>query len=307
MAVRRKWGPLPRRLARDPRYLACHPTDRAILLGIYLVADEHGRFCAEDLVLRRDIAAYGPVRPCVNTLARLELVYLYRSDGADYGALQAFDFDWGVFETGRRPQPTYPSPPPDVWELARCNGHFKQFKGTDQRDDPDECAEVVEPGPCCTHAPFTLGTTDGDERPYLVDVHHGPSTAGQFAEDCAGLEPVDLDAVAGGFLDRLSGALAGVARAWLAEYDRRMRHVGPAVWTTAPMEDALSLAYRRAEVARVADMVGRLVTMRGELDVRCGMWAMMAPTWVWDRVDPIPQLLDLVGTIRERVDRTTEE
>ena len=121
------WTPMPRRLLRDHRVLRLSRTDRAVLFSLYLGADEHGRFNADEMSLR---VALGIVdgEVLAEPVARLNeagLVHLYIVNGNPYGVLDAWDADLGIDMRKRRPASILPDPPLATWELARCEGTYR--------------------------------------------------------------------------------------------------------------------------------------------------------------------------------------
>jgi|GEM_PF-2294344 hypothetical protein len=296
MPVRCAIGILPARLAADPAFLRAHPVDRFVLLGLYLIADEHGRFCAEDPVLRRDLGLYADARQCVDTLARVGWVHLYRSRAIVYGVLDQFDQDSGLTKCRHRPAATYPTPPPEVFEAAGCMGHYR-WKGREKRtEEPDPNAEEVAPGPGCAHATLALADHGGG----IVLSNGGPSTPGAYVVD-DGEEPFCIESILD-IMSGLDGPTITVAATWLSEYDRRMRGVGASSWPAPPMQDATTRSYRASELVRVANMLARVVGVHGNQDTRAALWTMLMPSWVWDRSDPILQVMAIITTVRARVD-----
>ena len=121
------WIPVPRRLLQDDRLLNLALEDRAVYLSLYLAADEHGRFDAGEMALRRNagIVTGAEVTPTLERLAELRLVYLYERNGSRFGLLDHFDEDITRDHTKKRPSPNHPAPPADVWKAAGCSGVFR--------------------------------------------------------------------------------------------------------------------------------------------------------------------------------------
>ena len=121
------WIPVPRRLLSDDRLLNLDLADRAVLLSLYLCADEHGRFDAGEMALRRNagVVTGSEMTPVVERLAALRLVHLYQRNGSRFGVIDHFDADITRDHTKKRPSPCHPAPPADVWEAAACSGVFR--------------------------------------------------------------------------------------------------------------------------------------------------------------------------------------
>jgi len=49
-------------------------------------------------------------------------------------------------------------------------------------------------------------------------------------------------------------------------------------------------------------MLARVVGVHGNQDTRAALWTMLMPSWVWDRSDPILQVMAIITTVRARVD-----
>ena len=121
------WTPVPRRLLRDHRVLRLSREDRCVLLSLYLGADEHGRFNADEMSLRVGLGLVdGEVlgEP-VSRLNEAGLVHLYLHEGNPYGVLDGWGQDLGADMRKRRPASVLPNPPADVWEAAKCDGAYR--------------------------------------------------------------------------------------------------------------------------------------------------------------------------------------
>ena len=132
------WIPVPRRLLSDDRLLNLELADRAVLLSLYLCADEHGRFDAGEMALRRNagVVTGSEMTPVVERLAALRLVHLYERNGSRFGVIDHFDADITRDHTKKRPSPCHPAPPADVWESAACSGVFRGGQDEPHTDQP---------------------------------------------------------------------------------------------------------------------------------------------------------------------------
>ena len=118
------WHPVPVRLLTDRRVIEIALEDRAILLSLYLGADEHGRFDASPMVLCFKLAILDveKIRKSVERLAESGLVHLYTVGGALYGVIDKWDQDMVATHQKKRPASQYPPPPHEIAEIAGCSG-----------------------------------------------------------------------------------------------------------------------------------------------------------------------------------------
>jgi len=121
------WRPVPERLLKDFRVLDLDRADRAVLLSLYLGADQHGRFDASERVMRCTLALVDGemLRDSVERLADAGLVCLYQQGDHPYGVIERYDDDMGADMRKRRPASGLPDPPADVWEAAKCEGTYR--------------------------------------------------------------------------------------------------------------------------------------------------------------------------------------
>ena len=127
------WVPVARRYSEDERLLSLPVLDRLVFREILCGVDEHGRFDAGETALRRLAGLFdGPqLQPIVVGLAKLGLVYLYEVEERLFGVVDHFDAEAPRDVLRGRPTPSRPSPPPCVWEKARCSGEHRNG-----RDEP---------------------------------------------------------------------------------------------------------------------------------------------------------------------------
>ena len=121
------WRPVPERLLKDYRVLDLDRADRAVLLSLYLGADQHGRFDASERVMRCTLALVDGEVLCdvVERLSDAGLVHLYQVGDHPYGVIDRYDDDMGADMRKRRPASGLPDPPSDVWSAAKCDGVFR--------------------------------------------------------------------------------------------------------------------------------------------------------------------------------------
>jgi len=148
------WTPVPRRLLRDHRVLRLDRSDRSVLFSLYLGADEHGRFNADEMSLRVTLGFLDTFQlsETVERLSDLKLVHLYRDDeGTQFGVLDRWCEDLGLDIRKRRPRSTLPNPPADVWEAAKCQGGYRGGEHAPAVvEDDTPAAEPVEEKPVRT-------------------------------------------------------------------------------------------------------------------------------------------------------------
>ena len=150
------WRPVPERLLKDYRVLDLDRADRAVLLSLYLGADQHGRFDASERVMRCALALVDGemLRDSVERLADAGLVHLYQQDDHPYGGIDKYDEDMGSDMRKRRPASGLPDPPSDAWSAARCDGTYRGGKHV-SGDEPadDRTAAGQQPDTVQTEAP----------------------------------------------------------------------------------------------------------------------------------------------------------
>ena len=124
------WRPVPERLLKDYRVLDLDRADRAVLLSLYLGADQHGRFDASERVMRCTLALVdGEVlSDSVERLATAGLVHLYQTGDHPYGVIDRYDDDLGADMRKRRPASGLPDPPANIWDAAKCEGTYRGGK-----------------------------------------------------------------------------------------------------------------------------------------------------------------------------------
>jgi len=126
------WRPVPERLLKDFRVLDLDRADRAVLLSLYLGADQHGRFDASERVMRCALALVDGemLRDSVERLADAGLVCLYQQGDHPYGVIERYDDDMGADMRKRRPASGLPDPPAEAWGAAKCEGTYRGGKHT---------------------------------------------------------------------------------------------------------------------------------------------------------------------------------
>jgi hypothetical protein len=131
------WMPVPRRYLEDDRVLRLPVLTRLLFREILCGSDEHGRFDAGEVALRRLTGIFDgdSLQRLVVDLAKLELVFLYWIGPALFGVIDHFDADAPKDVIRKRPAPTKPSPPPCIWERAKCDGGYTIGKAKDVTHD----------------------------------------------------------------------------------------------------------------------------------------------------------------------------
>lgn len=161
------WRPVPERLLKDYRVLDLDRADRAVLLSLYLGADQHGRFDASERVMRCALALVDGemLHTSVERLADAGLVHLYQQGDHPYGVIDRYDEDMGADMRKRRPASGLPDPPSEVWEAARCEGTFRGGQHASGKEpDTDRAPAGQEPDTAQEEAP----TRARDHAPSLV-------------------------------------------------------------------------------------------------------------------------------------------
>jgi len=150
------WRPVPERLLKDYRVLDLDRADRAVLLSLYLGADQHGRFDASERVMRCALALVDGemLRDSVERLADAGLVHLYQQEDHPYGVIDRYDEDMGSDMRKRRPASGLPDPPADAWEAARCDGTYRGGQHVSGNEpDSDRTVAGQQPDTPQTEAP----------------------------------------------------------------------------------------------------------------------------------------------------------
>jgi len=147
-------------LLHDHRVLRLSRADRAVLLSLYLGADEHGRFNADEMSLRVALGFVdGEVlSEPVSRLNEAGLVHLFVYEGTPFGVIDRWDEDLGADIRRRRPASSLPDPPPQAWAKAKCDGTYKGGTHVPSGSDPD--AVRIESG----SDPVTVRAPSGSRR-----------------------------------------------------------------------------------------------------------------------------------------------
>ena len=267
------WIPVPRRLLSDDRILNLALEDRAVFLSLYLCADEHGRFDAGEMALRRNAGVVTGVAmlPVVERLADLRLVHLYERNGSRFGLIDHFDEDITQDHTKKRPRPSHPAPATEIWKAAACSGMYRG--GQDQpfeehRSDADRSVtehgsdadrlkrekkerEVIPRGSEEERAERDGLIAAAQERARARVSKEGDQISRERDEN---LKP---PMKARSMEDQLSVVREGsrqAAQAWLVEMAKVRRRHGGALWSECRAEMIVNEFVRRlAEIADVGD------------------------------------------------------
>ena len=267
------WIPVPRRLLSDDRLLNLELADRAVLLSLYLCADEHGRFDAGEMALRRNtgVVTGESLRPVVERLSRLRLVHLYERNDQRFGVIDHFDEDITADHTKKRPRPSHPAPPRDVWASAGCSGVYRggsdepcpssDRSPTDQRPDAGRLhTETTEREDILREGAHARGRTSSDRSPtdQRPDagrlqtesterediIREGAHARGRTSSDRS---PTD-------HFETLPEGCRNAALAWCVEVAKVRRRHGGALWAECTAAQvAPEFAHRLGQISEVGD------------------------------------------------------
>ena len=230
------WIPVPRRLLSDDRLLNLELADRAVLLSLYLCADEHGRFDAGEMALRRNtgVVTGESLRPVVERLSRLRLVHLYERNDQRFGVIDHFDEDITADHTKKRPRPSHPAPPRDVWASAGCSGVY--------RGGSDEPCPSSDRSPTDQRPDAGRLQTESTEREDII--REGAHARGRTSSDRS---PTD-------HFETLPEGCRNAALAWCVEVAKVRRRHGGALWAECTAAQvAPEFAHRLGQISEVGD------------------------------------------------------
>lgn len=113
--AKRRWSPVPIRLANEERFLELPVEASDLLLRLYSWGcDSHGRFPANKRALKRTTGIDHDVEAALVEIERRNFVELYEIEGRKFGQIVEYDLDIPANLIAKRGQPEYPEMPETV-------------------------------------------------------------------------------------------------------------------------------------------------------------------------------------------------